>query len=990
MEQYQSFLAVNAIFAKAIVEEYSEGDMIWVNGHELSLVSSYVLRKATTANIGIFIHTPFPSSEIFRTLSKREDILRGMLNCDQIGFHSFEYARHFLTCCRRVLDLKDHVCKQGFSVVEYQGRDVRITVAHANIESRLVTSKLSEPYCKQVILQFKEKHNLKGRVVISGIDRIELMQGITNKLLGYEQFLAEHPSWVGRIVLLQYGIQCKERGLDYLKTKIEITNIVERINRRYTGSNDGGRTPVVIYIEVPSMLHFEARCALWRSTDILLVCPRREGLNLLPMEYLSSKPMFNTSSEEIDDKPGVLLLSEFCSSCRVLSGAIKFNPYHTQSVSNAINDALNLNEEEKYARWHSCYSWVQHNPASLWTERVLLDLKNSRKDPTQFSYEGMGMGPRYRMTCTRSGFTRLNNEHVINAYRKSKNRLILLDIGGTLLSQVKVDNIHMFTNAKSEEKKASSKTRETRALPSSQAMAALERLSKDVNNNTVFLISGQDNESIAPLFQSIPNLGIVTDSGYTYRWSKSKEFTTMDSHFDLSWMDTVSEIMQIYTRRTTGSYIENKKFAVLWRFGDADPQYGPLQAREMVDHLNNVLSNFSVIVIKGKGYVEVRPEGVDKGSVVKRILLFMEEENEKEKERESQTTYDITDARVKKKGPVDFILCMGDDVADERMFSELLKYQSENTVDQGNGSRNGGSTHGLRAAMIANATMKTSPRGSVGGIGMTGTELDIWRQQYRSFRKGAAKGARGEATTASTTLPTRLHLPLHSVVETKETKSNQNTPVDNKKNHSNQLNVTTLSSPPTSSSSSSLSSNDLERDLSMFTVTVGRKPSTASYYYNAPEDVVELLSSLAKTTSMKLSMGGSRGSLSNHKGAQRSASLSDLASLMQGQANSTGNNGRESSAFFWDNKSNWTSDGTSTLIPNIKTTVAQRRENTTNRLKGRLTESTSLSNLAKLVEEGGELNDELVDVGHAVAPVSAAYQTMEQYMDYDDEEAPGF
>jgi trehalose 6-phosphate synthase/phosphatase len=137
VNQYQSYLAVNAIFAQAIVEEYSEGDMIWVNGHELCLVSSYVLRKATTATIGMFVHSPFPSSEIFRTLSVREDILRGMLNCDQVGFHSFEYARHFLTCCRRVLSLQDHTERKGFSVVRYQGRDVRITVAHANIESRL-------------------------------------------------------------------------------------------------------------------------------------------------------------------------------------------------------------------------------------------------------------------------------------------------------------------------------------------------------------------------------------------------------------------------------------------------------------------------------------------------------------------------------------------------------------------------------------------------------------------------------------------------------------------------------------------------------------------------------------------------------------------------------------------------------------------------------------------------------------------------------------
>ena len=313
-----------------------------------------------------------------------------MLNCDQIGFHSFEYARHFLTCCRRVLDLKDHTERQGFSVVEYHGRDVRITVAHANIESRLVTSKLIEPLCQTTIRSLRNELQIEGRVVISGIERLELMQGITNKLLGYEQFLNEHPSWVGRIVLVQYGIQCQERGDDYHKTKKEVESLVIRINRRYTGSNDGGTRPVVIYREIEQQLSFEYRVALWRSTNILLTCQRRDGLNLLPMEYLSSRPTISSTDAD-RDQPGVLLLSEFCSSCRVLSGAIKFNPYYTTSVSNAIHDALNIKDDEKYARWTSCYNWVQQNSTSLWAERVLSDLKNARKNLLEYVYEVSGL-----------------------------------------------------------------------------------------------------------------------------------------------------------------------------------------------------------------------------------------------------------------------------------------------------------------------------------------------------------------------------------------------------------------------------------------------------------------------------------------------------------------------------------------------------------------------------------------------------------------------
>ena len=624
------------------------------------------------------------------------------------------------------------------------------------------------------------------------------------------------------------------------------------------------------------------------------------------------------------------------------------------------------------------------------------------------------MGPRYRLTCTRAGFTRLDNETVINAYRRSKNRLILLDIGGTLLTQVKVDNIHMYANASSKEgathrrvittsaKKNNINTTATtkhrsKFLPSSSAMNALKKLSNDTVNNTVFLISGQDNDSIAPLFESIENLGIVCDSGFTYRWSKTTKFQTMDAHFNLSWMDTAGEIMQVYTRRTTGSYIENKKFARLWRYSDADPDYGPLQAREMVDHLNNVLANFPVIVIKGKGYVEVRPEGVDKGSVIKRILSFMGEQ-EDHKER-----------------PVDFILCVGDDVADEAVFRELSSYQGAT-----NGENRMG--HGLRAHMLANSHGGDSGcGGDSGGVGGGGSGIsgsyqssdmssyDLWRQQYRSFRKGAAKGAHGEVSK----LPVRLSLPVKlpmkanatatatatntTTTNTTTANTNHNTSNNNTSKTSTSGTTSTLITPLTAddriskhqSLPNSATTSLVRQELSMFTVTVGRKPSDASYYYDSHEDVVELLSSLAKCGGFHGRMGMKRtpsGSEKPMSSPQRSASLSDLSSLMY-RADDI-----ERSSFFWNAERTLIQKTTKTTIAQRRERSAFQRETQQARLKGRLTESTSLSNLAKLVEGGEVLNEETVASAQAASanPVSAAYQTMEQYMDFQEEEAPGF
>ena len=235
-------------------------------------------------------------------------------------------------------------------------------------------------------------------------------------------------------------------------------------------------------------------------------------------------------------------------------------------------------------RFESLYEWVRTNPASLWAERVLLDLKHSRKNTRIFSYEGMGIGPRYRIMTTRSGFTRLDNEAVLEAFQKAQRRLILLDIGGTLVHQVKVDSLDMFSKSNTAATKVTS-IREDHTPPVAPGrppravMTALRALAADTRRNAVYLVSGQDRATVASHFETIPRLGIVTDSGYSFRNAGEDMWETMDEHFDLSWVETVTEIMKIYMLRTVGTYMERKKFAVLWRFADADPDYGALQVR---------------------------------------------------------------------------------------------------------------------------------------------------------------------------------------------------------------------------------------------------------------------------------------------------------------------------------------------------------------------------------------------------------------------------
>ncbi|OQS04900.1 trehalose-phosphatase, partial [Thraustotheca clavata] len=180
--------------------------------------------------------------------------------------------------------------------------------------------------------------------------------------------------------------------------------------------------------------------------------------------------------------------------------------------------------------------------------------------------------------------------------------------------------------------------------------------------NTVFVLSGRERGDLEKTLGGVKGLGLAAEHGYLYRWGDSgKEddaWLCTKENFDDSWKDITHSVMDIYTQRTHGTYIELKGSALLWQFRDADPEFGQLQAKELHDQLTQVLESFQVEVLTGTDYLEVRPEGVDKGVMVDRVLSTLESQQG---------------------SPVDFILCIGDDQSDEFMFSYLEERNMQKT-----------------------------------------------------------------------------------------------------------------------------------------------------------------------------------------------------------------------------------------------------------------------------------------------------------------------
>lgn len=197
---WQSYSQVNMKFREKIVEVYNDGDLIWIHGFHLLVLPSFITKTIPKAKTALFLHTPFPSSEIFRTLSVREDLLRGMLNADHIGFHLFEYARHFVTCVRRLLGLT-YDMENGQLAVHYNGRTVAISSIHVGVDISSLRSIQVRPEVETRLDELKQRFG--GRKVVLGVDRLERIRGLPLKLLAFEKFLKKYPAWHDKVVLYQ-------------------------------------------------------------------------------------------------------------------------------------------------------------------------------------------------------------------------------------------------------------------------------------------------------------------------------------------------------------------------------------------------------------------------------------------------------------------------------------------------------------------------------------------------------------------------------------------------------------------------------------------------------------------------------------------------------------------------------------------------------------------------------------------------------------------
>jgi trehalose 6-phosphate synthase/phosphatase len=687
-DQWAAYQVVNQRYADVVVSNVREGsDIIWVHDFHLFLVPMHITRKLRKANIGFFLHTPFPSSEIFRCLPVREEILKGMLCADLVGFNFWEYARHFLTCCRRILGLEFEFKRGGFVGIDYCSREVRVRVGHKCLQFDFTMEQLRQAGVLRRSDELSAKYG--ERFIYLGIDRMDRLSGLGLKLLAFKHLLEKNPQLVRRVVLVQYvypAVMQSEGDRDRIEQ--DLRHLVDEIHSLY------GDEVLDYYVgEIDHPMKFAAL----RVADCLLDTSLKDGLNVIPFEYcaarlsqssdawavqddssasanslssLAAKYESNLSTGTGSHSPsGLMIISEFTGCSRVLVGAVKINPWNTERVTESLLHAFNMPTSDKRRHFAPDVNYVASHSLVKWATDFVADTLEARKKD-EMVYVAFGFGANTRLLGVDQNFGKLDSGDVVKSYQKSRLRLFLLDNEGTLAPDLRYNREHSASVANTFSLAETEQLRAQGSCPSAAVLRFLNMLCADPKN-VVIITSGRPRGMLENWFSAVKGIGYAAEHGFTYKVPAitGEEWKAMlpsgcESTVDMTWTSIAFQLMDLYRKRVQNTSIDFKGSAMVWQYREADPEVGAWQARELAAALEETLSSHHVVVSSGKGYVEVRIRGVNKGVCATTILRELE-------------------ASI---GRPDFVLCIGDDRSDELMFeavNEAMKSELQAPDDLG-------------------------------------------------------------------------------------------------------------------------------------------------------------------------------------------------------------------------------------------------------------------------------------------------------------------
>jgi trehalose 6-phosphate synthase/phosphatase len=564
-KEWEAYKAVNEKFAKVVLEHANDGDTVWVHDYQLLLLPELLKNKKPNLTIGFFLHIPFPSYEIFRTFPWRSEVLKGMLGADLIGFHTYDYERHFLSSIKRILRLD-----VNFNEISYHDRLIKVDSFPMGIDYDKFHNAALEHNNAET-----EKSDLQKRLddhkdpkenkkLVLSIDRMDYTKGIPNRIKAFEYFLDNNPQYQEKVRLVMLAVPSRSNVPQYIKLKRETDELVGRVNGKFATVS---WTPIWYFYR---SLPFDNLIDLYTSADVALITPVRDGMNLVAKEYVATR----TNGD------GVLILSEMAGAAKEMNEAILINPNSFDDFSNALKKGLEMPLEEQQSRIKILQKRLRRYDVEKWAHEFLSALEATKE---------------LKEVIVAKKMTVADVATIKQNYQKASTRLLLLDYDGTLTGF---------------------KDNPQDAKPDEELFNLLDKLQAQKENNLV-IISGRDKQTFNKWFKNKP-YNLVTDHGV---WLRDKGDWTALERLKTDWMDRLLPILETFVDRTPGTFIEKKNYSLAWHYRTADPELAQIRTTELKTVITSMIANNDLSLLEGNKVMEIKSSNVNKGRATNRLVV---------------------------------------------------------------------------------------------------------------------------------------------------------------------------------------------------------------------------------------------------------------------------------------------------------------------------------------------------------------------------------
>ncbi|MCB9285455.1 MAG: bifunctional alpha,alpha-trehalose-phosphate synthase (UDP-forming)/trehalose-phosphatase [Lewinellaceae bacterium] len=550
---WEAYKEVNKKFAEVVIESIQPDDMVWVHDYQLLLLPALIRETYPDISIGFFLHIPFPSYELFRMLPWREQILRGMLGADQIGFHTFDYMRHFLSAAYRITGYEHY-----FGKLTVGKRMVNTDVFPMGIDYENYAFPDVEEDARSGMERIRRQ--TQGRKLVITIDRLDYTKGIPSRVKVFGRFLKKYPEYKTKVSFVLIVVPSRSNVDQYRDLKTEIDTLVGEFNSQY-GTFDW--TPILYFYR---SLNFSELTTLYKVAEIAMITPLRDGMNLVAKEYIAAKE---------ESKKGVLILSEMAGAANELYDALIVNPQDINEMADALKTALEMDEGEQRARLEKMQMRLKKYNVKNWAE--------------DFINEQMRLMEEQKGENTNL-LTEQDIQGLIEAYHKAKDRLIVLDYDGTLME------FHPDPMA---------------VVPDEDLLTLLQSL-KGQAGNQVVVSSGRDRDTLDK-WLGPTGIDLAAEHGV---WVKMGNRWKSAHGVVNAWKKDIRPVLDNMVERTPGSFIEEKQYSLAWHYRMTDKDLGEKRVREFRDTLLYLTANLDLQVLEGNKVVEIKNAGVNKGKAM--------------------------------------------------------------------------------------------------------------------------------------------------------------------------------------------------------------------------------------------------------------------------------------------------------------------------------------------------------------------------------------